>query len=51
MIALNVKPEIVVSIPILNVGIPINIEWWGVPYAPQSLTTNLYWAPQHFFAR
>ena len=27
-----------------------HLEWWGIPYAPQSLTMNLYWAPQHFFA-
>ena len=32
-------------------GIPyfFDLDWWGVPYAPQSLTLNLFWAPQHFF--
>jgi hypothetical protein len=49
MFAFNVKP-IVTTLPDLGIGIPMNIEWWGVPYAPQSLTMNLYWAPQHFFA-
>jgi hypothetical protein len=49
MVAFNVKP-IVATLPGLDIGIPMNTEWWGVPYAPQSLTMNLYWAPQHFFA-
>jgi hypothetical protein len=33
-------------------GIPyfFDLDWWGVPYAPQSLTLNLFWAPQHLFA-
>jgi hypothetical protein len=32
-------------------GLPIfdDLDWWGVPFAPQSLTMNLFWAPQHFF--
>jgi hypothetical protein len=32
-------------------GIPffVDLDWWGVPYAPQSPTLNLFWAPQHFF--
>ena len=32
-------------------GVPyfFDLDWWGVPYAPQSLTLNLFWAPQHFF--
>ena len=50
MIAFKVKPAIAASIPIFDIGIPGNLEWWGIPYAPQSLTMNLYWAPQHFFA-
>lgn len=33
-----------------GVQVPWNLEWWGFPFAPQSLTANLYWAPQHFFA-
>jgi hypothetical protein len=49
MLAFGVKPETVVSIPFLDISIPRNLEWWGVPYAPQSLTVNLYWAPHHFF--
>ena len=46
----GVKADIVASLPGLGIGIPRNIEWWGVPGAPQSLTMNLYYAPQHFFA-
>jgi hypothetical protein len=49
MVAFHVKP-IVTTLPSLDIGIPMNTEWWGVPYAPQSLTMNLYWAPQHFFS-
>ena len=33
-------------------GLPVfkDLDWWGMPLAPQSLTMNLFWAPQHFFA-
>ena len=41
MLAFGVKP--------IGGAFPVNLEWWGVPYAPQSLTMNLYYAPQHFF--
>lgn len=37
-------------VPIFDLPIYVGVEWWGVPYAPQSITANLYWAPQHFFA-
>jgi hypothetical protein len=50
MVVFNVEPDIVVSLPSLGIDIPKNIEWWGLPKAPQSLTMNLYYAPQHFFA-
>jgi len=50
MTAFGVKPDIVARLPVLGIGIPQNIEWWGVPGAPQSPTMNLYYAPQHFFA-
>ena len=50
MVAFKVEPEMVASVPGLGIGIPKNIEWWGVPKAPQGLTINLYYAPQHFFA-
>jgi hypothetical protein len=35
-----------------GIGLPFyrDLDWWGVPMAPQSLTMNLFWAPQHFFA-
>lgn len=33
----------------LAIPVPWNLEWWGLPYAPQSVTANLYWAPQHAF--
>jgi hypothetical protein len=50
MAAFGVKPFIIARLPVLGIGIPQNIEWWGVPGAPQSLTMSLYYAPQHFFA-
>jgi hypothetical protein len=28
---------------------PLDLERWGIPYAPPSLTMSLYYAPQHFF--
>ena len=46
MLALGVKVELY---HIGNIPVPWNLEWWGLPYAPQSLMANLYWAPQHFF--
>jgi hypothetical protein len=35
-----------------GLGIPIysDLDWWAVPDVPQSMTMNLFWAPQHFFA-
>lgn len=50
MKAFGVKGDIVATLPGLGIGIPRNIEWWGVPGAPQSPTMHLYYAPQHFFA-
>ena len=50
MIVFGVKPSMAATLPVLGIEVPGNLEWWGVPYAPQSLTANLYWAPQHFFA-
>ena len=50
MYAFGVKQDIVATLPGLGIGIPRNIEWWGMPGAPQSLTMNLFYAPQHFFA-
>jgi hypothetical protein len=38
------------QMPLLHLRLYTGLEWWGAPYAPQSLTSNLYWAPQHFFA-
>jgi hypothetical protein len=40
----------VARMPLLHIPLYTGLEWWGIPYAPQSLTSNLYWAPQHFFA-
>jgi hypothetical protein len=37
-------------VPVGGVPIFTDLDWWGVPEAPQSLTMNLFWAPQHFFA-
>ena len=50
MVAFGVKPDRVLSTPWGDISISYNVDWWGVPFAPQSLTTNLYYAPQHFFA-
>lgn len=44
------KPEMAIPVPFFGIAIPRSLEWWGWPNAPQSLTSNLYWAPQHFFA-
>jgi hypothetical protein len=50
MLAFGVEPHGKLSISWLTFNIPSNLEWWGLPYAPQGFTTNLYYAPQHFFA-
>ena len=48
MVATGVAPESA-PVPSLDIRILYNLEWWGVPFAPQSLTMNLFYAPQHFF--
>ena len=48
MAATGVAPESA-PMPSLDIRILYNLEWWGVPFAPQSLTMNLFYAPQHFF--
>ena len=48
MAATGVAPE-GAPVPSLDIRILYNLEWWGVPFAPQSLTMNLFYAPQHFF--
>jgi hypothetical protein len=37
------------TVPFLDITVPASLEWWGLPYAPQSFAMNLAWAPQHFF--
>ena len=49
MLAFGVEPQGELSTSSLTLTVPFNLEWWGVPYAPQSFTMNLYYAPQHFF--
>ena len=49
MLAFGVEPQGEVSTAWVTVHIPFNLDWWGIPYAPQSFTMNLYYAPQHFF--
>lgn len=44
MKAFGVKGDIVATLPGLGIGIPRNIEWWGVPGAPQSPTMHLYYS-------
>lgn len=48
MAATGVAPESA-PMPSFDIRILYNLEWWGVPFAPQSLTMNLFYAPQHFF--
>ena len=50
MLAFGVEPRGEVSTFWGIVRVPFNLDWWGIPYAPQSFTMNLYYAPQHFFA-
>jgi hypothetical protein len=45
----GVNPVGTVETSGLVLPIPFNVDWWGLPFAPQSLTMNLYYAPQHFF--
>ena len=49
MLAFGVEPQGEISTAWITLQVPFNLDWWGVPYAPQSFTTNLYYAPQHFF--
>jgi hypothetical protein len=49
MFAFGIEPQGKVSTSWVTLNIPFNLEWWGLPYAPQSFTMNLYYAPQHFF--
>jgi hypothetical protein len=49
MLALGVQPQGEISTSWGTLQVPVNLDWWGIPYAPQSFTTNLYYAPQHFF--
>jgi hypothetical protein len=48
MLALDVKIELLPPGE-AALRVPWNLEWWGRPFAPQSPTAHLYWAPQHFF--
>ena len=43
------EPQGEISTSWVTLQVPFNLDWWGIPYAPQSFTTNLYYAPQHFF--
>ncbi len=47
---LGAGPRIVGQIPGLGVPVFSELDWWGVPKAPQSVTMSLFFAPQHFFA-
>ena len=49
MLAFGVEPQGEISTSWITLQVPFNLDWWGIPYAPQSFTTNLYYAPQHFF--
>ena len=49
MLAFGVEPQGKVSTSWITLQVPFNLDWWGIPYAPQSFTMNLYYAPQHFF--
>ena len=49
MLAFGVQPQGEISSSWGILQVPFNLDWWGVPYAPQSFTINLYYAPQHFF--
>ena len=49
MLAFGVQPQGEISTSWGTLQVPVNLDWWGIPYAPQSFTTNLYYAPQHFF--
>ena len=50
MLAFGVEPMGKLSLPWVTLNIPRNLEWWGLPHAPQGFTVNLDYAPQHFFA-
>ena len=47
--AFGVEPQGEISTSWVTLQVPFNLDWWGIPYAPQSFTMNLYYAPQHFF--
>ena len=49
MLAFGVQPQGEISTSWGTLQVPFNLDWWGIPYAPQSFTMNLYYAPQHFF--
>ena len=49
MLAFGVEPQGKISTSWGTLEVPFNLDWWGIPYAPQSFTMNLYYAPQHFF--
>ena len=49
MLAFGVEPQGEISTSWITLQVPFNLDWWGIPYAPQSFTMNLYYAPQHFF--
>ena len=49
MLAFDVAPQGEISTSWITLQVPYNLDWWGIPYAPQSFTMNLYYAPQHFF--
>jgi hypothetical protein len=43
------KPPPMMAVPDLPFELVRSFEWWGTPLAPQSLTHQLFWAPQHVF--
>ena len=49
ILAFRGEPQGEISTSWGTLQVPFNLDWWGIPYAPQSFTTNLYYAPQHFF--
>jgi hypothetical protein len=49
MLAFGVKPVGELATSWATFALPVNFEWWGLPFAPQSFSSNLYYAPQHFF--
>ena len=49
MLAFGVQPQGEISTSWGTLQVPFNLDWWGIPYAPQSFTTNSLLCPTAFF--